>query len=176
MNTGNDLRKSKLLWVLAAIYILVLFWIILFKGQMSLEHLPHIRNINLIPFGEMLILNGEPNFNEVFSNMLIFVPLGLYLAMLNFGRSQWVQILAAAVVSLVLETLQYVLAVGASDITDLLANTLGGVIGVGLYALCTMLFKGRADKILLIFATIATVIFIILFAFIIIANSAYIFN
>lgn len=176
MNTGNDLRKSKLLWVLAAIYILVLFWIILFKGQMSLEHLPHIRNINLIPFGEMLILNGEPNFNEVFSNMLIFVPLGLYLAMLNFGRSQWAQILAAAVVSLVLETLQYVLAVGASDITDLLANTLGGVIGVGLYSLCTMIFKGRADKILLIFATVATVIFIGLFATILAVNSAYIFN
>lgn len=174
MNMKNEMKSSKLLWILAAIYILVLFWIILFKGQMSLEHLPHIRNINLIPFGEMLILNGAPDFGEVFDNMLIFVPLGLYLAMLNFGRSHWVQILTAAGVSLVLETLQYVLAVGASDITDLLANTLGGAVGVGIYALCARIFKGRADKILLIFASIATVIFIVLFAFIIIANRAYI--
>lgn len=42
-------------------------------------------------------------------------------------------ILAGAGFSLFLETLQYLLAMGASDITDVINNTLGAVIGVLLW-------------------------------------------
>lgn len=41
--------------------------------------------------------------------------------------------LAGAGFSLFLETLQYLLAMGASDITDVINNTLGAVIGVLLW-------------------------------------------
>lgn len=36
-------------------------------------------------------------------------------------------------VTLLYEVVQYIFAIGASDITDLLGNTLGGVIGIALF-------------------------------------------
>ena len=86
-----DNKNNRQLWltlVLFSIYLLVMVWIILFKGQFSLADLPEIRNLNLIPFGEMQIVNGKPNFGEVWQNCLIFLPFGLYLGMLSFGKSK----------------------------------------------------------------------------------------
>ena len=40
--------------------------------------------------------------------------------------------------------MQYVLAIGGSDITDLIGNTLGGVAGIGVFAVLHRLF-GRKD-------------------------------
>lgn len=48
-------------------------------------------------------------------------------------KSRGTVILAGAGFSLFLETLQYLLAMGASDITDVINNTLGAVIGVLLW-------------------------------------------
>ena len=50
-------------------------WIILFKFSISLDELPDIRKINFVPFGEMVIVNGQPDFSEVIMNGVIFLPL-----------------------------------------------------------------------------------------------------
>ena len=133
--------------------------------------LPEIRNINLIPFGEMQIVNGKPNFGEVWQNCLIFLPFGLYLGLLNFGKSKKLQILIIAGVSLLLEIMQYVLAVGASDITDLLANTAGGILGILLYNVFSRLFKSKTQTVLNIVALICTIGFMALFVLIFAVNA-----
>ena len=50
-------------------------------------------------------------------------------------------ILFGFAVSLLLEVSQYVLSVGASDITDVITNTLGALIGVLFYNISIKLFK-----------------------------------
>lgn len=166
----NNKKQMWLTCVLFAVYMLVLVWIILFKMQLSVYDLTEIRNLNLIPFGEMLVLNGKPDFGEVFKNCLIFVPMGLYLSMLNKGNSKVTSVLFIAAVSCCLELLQYIFAIGASDITDFLANTVGGILGMLLYCLFGKVLKEKTCLVLNVFALICTVAFIVLFVLILAAN------
>jgi len=111
------------------IYLAFVIWVILLKFSTSPDALPHLRNINLIPYGDCLMINGNLNIRELAENILIFVPFGIYGGMLARERAGGTVILAGAGFSLFLETLQYLLAMGASDITDVINNTLGAVIG-----------------------------------------------
>ena len=47
--------------------------------------------------------------------------------------------------SLILEISQYILAVGRTDVTDLITNTCGGMAGVGLYWLSVKVFRNKKD-------------------------------
>ena len=62
----------------------------------------------------------------------MFIPLGLYLAILGLNCQKAVVIGTA--LSIALEVLQYIFGVGASDITDVITNTLGTAVGAGTYA------------------------------------------
>ena len=68
-------------------------------------------------------------------NCLFFIPLGLLLNV-NFKN---IGILAKVVFiiafSLTVELIQYIFAIGATDITDLITNTVGGFLGLKLYDL-----------------------------------------
>ena len=59
-------------------------------------------------------------------------------------------------ISFGIEVLQFILAIGATDITDLIANTIGGVIGVGIFYLFNKIFKNKAINILTLLASTAT--------------------
>ncbi|MFD1135948.1 VanZ family protein [Paenibacillus urinalis] len=171
MKTTQLERGTKLTWLLFAVYILLLTWIIVFKMAFSAQDLPEIRNINLVPFGESVIVNNELDIQELLYNMIAFVPVGIYLSMLT----KWSFLKRAATIaaiSLVYELLQYMFAIGASDITDLINNTLGGVIGIGLYHLLLKLArtKFRADKIINILAAIGTIGLILFMSLIFIVN------
>jgi len=68
-------------------------------------------------------------------NVLVFIPFGLLLG-LNFKRLDlWRKILVVFVFSLTAEVIQYILAIGASDITDVITNAFGGLIGLMAYDL-----------------------------------------
>ena len=45
------------------------------------------------------------------------------------------------ILSLCFEVLQWVFAIGSSDITDLITNTAGGVLGTGVYFVLRKLFR-----------------------------------
>ena len=74
--------------------------------------------------------------------------------------------------SLLLETAQYILAVGRSDITDLLTNTTGGLLGIALYGIMVRLLKNRAraDKLFFILAVITSAAIVGLLALLLLAN------
>ncbi|MDE6744282.1 MAG: VanZ family protein [Lachnospiraceae bacterium] len=111
-------------------YLIALTWIILFKLQFSVTDLPHIRNINLIPFGESVIANGRVYINEIIWNLLVFIPYGLFIRILWEDRPLLKQFFPIICTSLLFEIIQFIFAIGASDITDVITNTLGGIIGV----------------------------------------------
>lgn len=140
--------SKKITKCLMAVYLLLLTWIIIFKLQISPGSLPHIRNINLIPFEASVIVNGKTDFDEIINNALVFVPFGVFMGMLWEEKFFIRRIIPVFLTSLLFETVQYVFGIGASDITDLLMNTLGGVTGLGCYALLSIIWKGKTNKIL----------------------------
>ena len=73
-------------------------------------------------------------------------------------------------ISLTVEIAQFILAVGATDITDLIGNTMGGIIGVGIFHLFNMIFKNKTINILNILASISTVGLVSLMGMILIYN------
>lgn len=146
---------------LFAVYLLALIWIIVFKLHFSLSDIPYYRSVNLIPlkgsaYGQLSA--------EVLNNVYIFIPFGIYLSMLKGEWSFWQKTLTIAFVSITFECLQYLFAIGASDITDVIGNTLGGIIGIVIYALFHFILKSQTNKILngiALFVTLGIPLFLI---------------
>lgn len=162
-------QNKKLTVALSVIYLGTLVWIILFKMDFHLFRQP--RSINLIPFGGSLITNGQLDISEIIDNILIFVPCGMYSCMLLKGRSFLQRTFPAFAISLALELSQLLLAVGAFDITDLIDNTLGGIIGIGVYALLEKLFQKRTDSIINFLALTGTTLMLLFIGLILVANA-----
>ena len=170
-------KTNKLTTVLFIIYLIVLFWIIVFKFNLRLPPLRNMRSINIIPFSQPLILNGKIAFGEIIMNVVIFVPLGMYAGIL-FKR--WIigkKLFLFFLISLICEVFQYILNIGASDITDIINNTLGGLIGLMIYKGIEKALKNsvKAQKIINIIALTGTIL-IILILFLLKINRLWIFR
>lgn len=157
---------------LLVIYLLALTWIILFKMAFSFQELPKLRGINLIPFAGSVIVNNQIDLGEIISNIFIFVPFGMYISMLKPDSTLLKKIAPIASVSLLFEVFQFIFAIGATDMTDFIGNTLGGIIGIGVYFILCNIFKTetKTKKIVNIFASMGTAIFVVLFSLIFIVN------
>ena len=153
-------KTNALMIVLTVIYIMAVAWIILFKMLPISEigSMDHLRSINLIPFH--YDEETSSHFSEVIENILIFVPLGVYLRIL--GKHNIFTVACGAIFSLLLEIVQYILGIGATDITDLMMNTLGAAVGVLIYSCLKSIFKDveKLNKVLRIIALIGTGIFV----------------
>ena len=155
---------------LLAVYCLLLVWIVLLKigAPADLRYLACERSINLVPFH--YDVETGTHFGEVLLNVLVFIPFGLLLGML--GIRAWKAILLGSALSLTFEALQYVLSIGASDVTDLIMNTVGTAIGVFSYLLLCRIFKRkeRLDRTLNAAACAGIVLFAGFVALLLIAN------
>ena len=124
--------KSFYKLVLAA-YVLTLLWVVLFKFSYDFSAILasyQTRSLNLIPF----VYSAGSNRSEVVSNFIAFVPFGLLLSV-TFKRAGLLQkLVAISLFSLAAEIVQYVLAIGVTDITDVIMNTLGGLAGLLVYS------------------------------------------
>lgn len=152
-------KKSRKTCFLLGIYCIFLVWIILLKLSFSIADLKMLvgeRSVNFLPF----YYANETDFhlNEMIMNVIIFIPIGIYLKMMDVDSKK--AVLYGFVLSFGLELCQFTFKIGASDITDLLTNTTGTAIGVSLYLLSRKVFKNRdkLDKVIQIMALIATVL------------------
>ena len=166
-NRDRNLTRGLLL-----IYLLVLTWIILFKMQINLSYIGRMqyRNVNLIPFQGSAVVNGRIELSEIILNVIAFVPFGVYISMLKENRNWFQKAIPVFLTSFIYETLQYVFAIGASDITDLLGNTLGGLIGILLFWLLSKILKENTIKIINALAVTGTILMILFMGVLIIAN------
>ena len=84
----------------------------------------------------------------------------------------YAKIMMIAGTSFLLETTQYVLAIGRSDITDVLTNTAGGLLGLIVYLMVARLIGNRikANRLFSILAGIVSVVVIVLLSFILFTN------
>ena len=154
-------KTSNLMRVLFAIYLLVLFWILQLKLGVRFSYMEN-RVVNLVPFREPLSNMGRVDVSEIILNVVIFVPLGIYAEVLFQRWTFWRKLLCFFLTSLTFEFLQLVFRTGAFDITDIIANTLGAVLGLMAFEGIEMVFNSRAktQQFIRIIATIGTVLMV----------------
>lgn len=166
-NSYNNSYKATS--ILLTIYLFILTFGIVFKMGLAVSG---VRSINLIPYGSSVIVNGKLYTRELIENVIAFIPLGCYISMLKTDLSFTKKILPIFGVSLLFEITQFIFALGASDITDLINNTLGGVIGILIYFILTKIFKSdlKLNKVINIFASLGTICLVLLLTILIISN------
>ena len=168
-NLKSEKRNTCTL-VLFVIYLLALTWLILFKLQFSIPVTKEGRVVNLIPLLGSFGDNGVIRFAEIRVNILAFMPFGIYICMLNTPWSFVKKILTIVIFALAFEITQFIFAIGRADITDVFSNTLGGIIGIGIYALLSKVLKGRTNKVINVLAAVFTILALLLVALLLISH------
>jgi glycopeptide antibiotics resistance protein len=115
---------------LFAAYLFILLWLVLFK--FSYEPIAVIsdfqtRSLNLIPF-------TRAHNSEMIANILAFIPFGVMLGVNLKQVAFRYKIAVIFAFSLAVEIVQFAAAIGVADITDIIMNTLGGFMGLAVYA------------------------------------------
>ena len=161
-NWKDNSSTNKLTIVLFVIYLIVLFWILLFKLGVRFSYMAN-RKVNLIPFRELLISNGKSDFGEIIMNVIIFIPLGIYAAILFKRWAVAKNVFLFFLTSLMVETLQFTFRLGAFDVTDIITNTLGGIIGLMTFKIIEKLFKNsmKAQKLINVIAATGTILMLL---------------
>lgn len=168
------MKHKQLAKGLLVMYLLVLIWILLFKFSTSFSDIfmqssSAKRSINLIPFSQSVVINGKVDLMEIIYNGLIFVPFGSLLGIAAKKYSRQKKVFIIAIFSFGIEAMQYLLALGATDVTDFIMNLLGGVLGLLIYeGLRRIFLEARLDRFLTIAGTIifsallTTILFVLL--------------
>jgi glycopeptide antibiotics resistance protein len=131
----NKRERIKTVFLYGVFLCYILFLIkLLILSRVSLSE---NRSINLIPFYSITeYISGSTSnlkrfaFSNVVGNIVIFVPLGLYLPLLKKDKRVITNLLFIFLVSLFVEIIQGLFGLGASDIDDIILNCLGGWIGI----------------------------------------------
>jgi glycopeptide antibiotics resistance protein len=151
---------------LFAAYLLILLWLVLFKfsyDPFAVMRDFQTRSLNLIPF-------AYSRNSEMIANLVAFIPFGVMLGV-NFKHIEWrYKIAVILAFSVVVEIIQYSLAIGATDITDIIMNTLGGCIGLAAYGAASKQTNDRyLDRGILVAGTVSllAILYLRIFVFIV---------
>lgn len=139
-----------------------------------------IRSVNLIPFDSIrnfiMINNGIGGTRiidmNIWGNILMFIPAGIYFILHNASKSITKNLFFIFLLSLFIEVIQYIFALGATDIDDIILNLTGGLIGLIIYKITQKIFKNdiKIKKVISILSLIVGLPIFVLFILLIIAN------
>lgn len=150
MRSKKERLLSLVVGVMFIVYLLILVRIILFKDTQLYNLFAMIghgqREINIIPFAstfEMINSMGSLHIlQNIVGNIALFFPMGMFIPLLmNKGFKQTVVIIIG--ISVGIEVAQFVLAVGISDIDDVIFNMLGASVGWFVYKYIQQKIKRR---------------------------------
>lgn len=131
-------NQTRIIFIL---YLVLLVWVVLFKLNTNLLAIDHMRSVNLIPFhyedGSNLFFHRK----EVIANILVFIPLGVYTCIFRPQWSVLQRVVPALGLSILFESVQFLFAMGATDITDIITNTLGALLGILLFAILKRIWE-----------------------------------
>nr|WP_317283459.1 VanZ family protein [uncultured Sellimonas sp.] len=145
-------RLGKLLFIL---YILFLFYFLLFSdwyGRSSSGTREYHYNLELFKeirrfwiYREQL---GVRSVANLAGNVLIFVPFGFFMPMASkyWNRSFFLTVFYSFGISFFVEIFQLLTRVGSFDVDDLLLNTMGGLCGYILFAICNGIRRNYVKK------------------------------
>ncbi|WP_314059253.1 VanZ family protein [uncultured Vagococcus sp.] len=172
------MRKNKtsrvitlLFWLMFVVYLYFLGSMILFKGESPLEMLSDSRvgprRVNLEPF---YFMNDLTDINVV-GNLLLFIPLGMYLRILL--KRKWTGLFLMFVLSVGFEATQFIFNIGALDVDDVILNVTGGLFGMIVMGILSLFLKNkeRLKTFMAIATTMIGVPVIIIYSLLKFANS-----
>lgn len=112
-----------------ALYFVFLSWLILFKLSADIPNFvtSQSRSVNFIPFASS---GGDM---EILLNVIVFIPLAMLFGTITPKWKIYQQFFVLSSLSLVYELVQYFFAIGATDVTDWLTNSLGSLLGLLIY-------------------------------------------
>lgn len=102
------------------------------------------RSVNMVPFDQILNIGAARDLN-IYGNILLFVPFGVYLQIFFVKQKIWKGILTGAGVSVALEIIQLIFGLGATDIDDVILNTVGAIVGILAYKVLFFIFRKNAS-------------------------------
>ena len=127
---GHVREMNKTILALLMTYLLVVLFVTLLSRQ-GQHNTSVIMELELF---RALKMQDTDVLRHLLQNAALFVPLGVLLPLLHRSlRSVWWALLGGAALSTMIETTQLVLAVGQCDVNDILTNTLGAVLGYGVF-------------------------------------------
>lgn len=89
-------------------------------------------------------------FANLIGNILIFVPYGFFIPMASGNHGFFKTMFLSMGLSLIVETAQLFTRVGSFDVDDILLNTIGGVLGYIVFAICNCIrrsyYAGKRKK------------------------------
>lgn len=110
-----------------------------------------LSHVNIIPFKYFTFFNTYVVFLEIIQNILLTIPFGFgirFITQFNARDFFWLAIMAG----LVIESAQLVISLGIGgpyrvvDITDMLLNTLGALIGYSFFKMFSWLFMTLTQR------------------------------
>ena len=84
--------------------------------------------------------NGALNIKLFFENILLFIPFGM---LLPWKKNWWTVLITGCVASALIEITQYVTMLGELEFDDIIANTIGALIGYFLFIAVKKIFYRR---------------------------------
>jgi glycopeptide antibiotics resistance protein len=162
VNVNVNVNVKTISRLLLVLYVLTLLWLILFKLSYDIPAIlanHQTRSLNLIPF----VTLGQTGLSETVSNFVTFIPFGLLLT-LNFKKTGlWRLLIVMFAFSVAAETLQFIFAIGTTDATDVVTNTLGGLAGLVLSRLANKVVRADVvDRIVIAVGLALFVAFVLL--------------
>ena len=126
--------------------------------------------LNLITYNYETRVKPIMHIKEVVYNILVFVPAGVYFTAFFGERKWWEGIGASFLISLSFEIIQWIFSIGVSDITDLLGNTLGGVLGTLLFVLFGKILSKKRMRVINVVGAAVEIVGIALLSALFVAN------
>ena len=136
--------KKKIQWgtvVFLILYLVVLVYVCLLSEVYGRTEMQNIYHYNLIPFREIMrfytyreLVGMEAFVLNLFGNVIAFVPFGFMMPILKMKYRYSKRVIGMTFfLSLTVECFQLLTRVGSFDVDDLILNTLGGVLGFGMF-------------------------------------------
>jgi glycopeptide antibiotics resistance protein len=140
-NFKKELWKSEIIIQLFILYSISLYQITAVRIGLGLSKeriVNSVRSLNVVPLVELMQLLVAKKWwmfiYHVVGNCIWFIPLGFFMPLLRERNQKWWKVaITAALVSLSIELLQFILCTGVTDLDDVILNTLGAMIGYGIW-------------------------------------------
>ncbi len=144
-------RGKDVLFVNTVMYIYLTF-VLYFTLMPVIASMPFVfrhsyRSMNLVPFIDVTLGRGD-FARQILLNIVMTMPFGFLLPLVKPGRMNLAKvILLTFLLSFGIEIMQLLLSnFRSSDITDIITNVTGGVVGYGFYLIFRPLVNSLMDK------------------------------
>ena len=138
-------NRKLLLNILFLLYLAGVLGVTFIVRETMVLRTPENRGVILQPFREweaMLTKDHMFWFKQIALNILLFVPFGILLPMVSKRvGNPFIVIAVGCLFSGAIEFMQYVTGRGLTEVDDVITNTIGAAVGVGIYQLVSAVMR-----------------------------------